>query len=175
MKPKYDPTSPFGQLDDRRLGARLESVCQTTFAAVLAIIVESHEDPCTTLSGGAFTTETLDLAIRINFVVLEDRHLDLLAFVLDLFGGVVRLLLALLGTTSEAEYQMESRFFLYIVIRKSAPILELFASEDQTLLVGGNTFLVLDLGFDIIDSIRGFNLESDGFAREGLHEDLHVS
>ena len=28
--------------------------------------------------------------------------------------------------------------------------------------------LVLDFGLDIIDSIRGFNLESDGFTREAM-------
>lgn len=51
-------------------------------------------------------------------------------------------------------------------------------------------FLVLDLGFDIVDSVGGFNLESNGFARKAasklntkftvsaycsrLHEDLHL-
>jgi hypothetical protein len=30
------------QSDNRRLGARLESICQTTFAAVLTVIVEGH-------------------------------------------------------------------------------------------------------------------------------------
>jgi len=33
--------------------------------------------------------------------------------------------------------------------------------------------LVLDLGLDVIDGIRGLNLEGDGLAGEGLHEDLH--
>jgi hypothetical protein len=35
--------------------------------------------------------------------------------------------------------------------------------------------LVLDLGLDIVDGVRGLNLEGDGFAREGLHEDLHLA
>ena len=34
-------------------------------------------------------------------------------------------------------------------------------------------FLVLDLGLDIIDRIRGLNLEGDGFTSKGLNEDLH--
>jgi len=34
-------------------------------------------------------------------------------------------------------------------------------------------FLVLDLGLDIIDRIGGLDLEGDGFASEGLNEDLH--
>lgn len=52
---------------------------------------------------------------------------------------VVGLLLALLGTTTEAEHKVEGGLLLDVVIRKSATILELLASEDQTLLVGGDT------------------------------------
>ena len=33
--------------------------------------------------------------------------------------------------------------------------------------------LVLDLGLDIVDGVRGLNLEGDGLAREGLYENLH--
>ena len=32
----------------------------------------------------------------------------------------------------------------------------------------------LDLGFDIVDGVGGFDLEGDGFAREGLDENLHL-
>ncbi len=35
------------------------------------------------------------------------------------------------------------------------------------------TGLTLDLALDIVDGIRGFDLEGDGLAREGLDEDLH--
>jgi len=136
--------------------------------------VEGHEDTCTTLRGWAFTAEALDLAVRVNLVVLEDRHLHLLALVLDLFGSIVSLLLALFSTTTETEHQVESGLFLNVVVRKSAAVLQLFAGKDQTLLVGGDALLVLDLGFDIVDSVRGFNLESDSFARKGLYEDLHL-
>ena len=31
----------------------------------------------------------------------------------------------------------------------------------------------LDFGLDIVDGVRGFDLEGNGFAREGLDEDLH--
>ena len=34
-------------------------------------------------------------------------------------------------------------------------------------------FLILDLGLDIVDGVRGLNLEGDGLAREGLYENLH--
>ena len=35
------------------------------------------------------------------------------------------------------------------------------------------TFLVLDLGLDIVDGVAGLDLESDGLPGQGFHEDLH--
>jgi hypothetical protein len=62
--------------------------------------------------------------------------------VLDLLGGGVDLLLALLTTTTQAEDEVKGRLLLDVVVRKSAAILELLTSEDQALLVRGNTLLV---------------------------------
>merc|ERR1719195_226527 len=78
-----------------------------------------------------------------------------------------------LHATTEAEDEMESGLLLDVVIRKSASILELLSGEDQSLLIGGNSFLVLDLGFHIGDGIRRLHIQGDGLAREGLHEYLH--
>jgi hypothetical protein len=44
------------------------------------------------------------------------------------------------------------------VVGKGSAILELLSSKDQSLLVRGDTLLVLDLGFDIVDSVGGFDL-----------------
>ena len=49
-------------------------------------------------------------------------------------------------TTTKSKDQMEGRFFLNIVIGKGASILELLSSEDKTLLIGWDSFLVLDFG-----------------------------
>jgi hypothetical protein len=59
---------------------------------------------------------------------------------------------------------------LDVVVGESSAILELLASEDQSLLVRGNALLVLDLGLDIVDGVRGLDLEGDGLARQGLDE-----
>merc|ERR1711963_1365486 len=80
-----------------------------------------------------------------------------------------------LHTSSQSENKMESTFLLDIVIRQGSSILQLLSSEDQSLLVWGNSLLVLDLGLDILDGVRGFNLKGDGLASEGLDEDLHTS
>lgn len=51
--------------------------------------------------------------------------------------------------------------------------LELLASEDESLLIGRNAFLVLNFSLDGLDRVRGLYVKSDGLSREGLHENLH--
>merc|ERR1712119_49169 len=70
---------------------------------------------------------------------------------------------------------MESALLLDVVVGEGSSVLELLASEDQPLLVWGNSFLVLDLGLDVLDGVRGLDLEGDGLASQGLDEDLHAS
>merc|ERR1711936_1545453 len=70
---------------------------------------------------------------------------------------------------------MESRFLLDVVVREGHSVLQLLSSEDETLLIWGNSFLVLDLGLDVLDGVRGLNLKSDGLASQGLDEDLHTT
>jgi hypothetical protein len=118
----------------------------------------------------ALAAETLDLSITIDLVVLEDSQLGLLALVLDLFRGSVDLLLALLGTSTETEDEMEGRLLLDVVVGEGAAVFELLAGEDQALLVRGNSLLVLDLALDIVDGVGGLDLKGDGLARKGLDE-----
>jgi len=42
-------------------------------------------------------------------------------------------------------------------------------------LIWWDTFFVLDFSFDILNSIRGLNIKSDGFASQSLDEDLHTT
>jgi hypothetical protein len=165
-------------LYNRRLGSGLECVCQATLAAILTILVECHlsqsinstrkgirgkvayEYSSTALCCRALPTETFDLPIGVDLVVLQNGHLDLLALVLDLLGGlkcssdkqkklryhedprytnVVGLFLSLLGTTTKTEDQVKCGFLLDVVVAEGTTILELLASEDQALLVGGDT------------------------------------
>ena len=66
--------------------------------------------------------------------------------------------------------QKKKNHLLDIIIRQRPTVLQLLAREDQPLLVGRDAFLVLDLGLDIVDCVRGFDLEGDSFAREGFYE-----
>jgi len=80
-----------------------------------------------------------------------------------------------LHATTQAQYQVERGLLLDIVIRERTAILQLLACKDKTLLVWWNTFLILDLGLDIVDRIRSLDVKGDGLARQGFHEDLHAT
>merc|ERR1719468_482398 len=95
----------------------------------------------------------MDLAIVINTVVFQYSELDFLMLMFDLLGGGVILLLAPLSATTESKNQVKSRFFLDVVVAQSTAILELFAGENQTLLIWRDSLLILDLGLDILDSV----------------------
>merc|ERR1712012_1037402 len=64
-----------------------------------------------------------------------------------------------LHTSSQSENQMQGTFFLDVVVGEGSSIFKLLASKDQSLLVWGNAFLVLDLGLDVLNGVRGFNLK----------------
>ncbi len=68
---------------------------------------------------------------------------------------------------------MKRGLLLDVVVGQRPTILKLLAGEDQALLIGRDAFLVLDLGLDILDRIRGLDLECDRLAGECLDEDLH--
>jgi len=61
-------------------------------------------------------------------------------------------------------------YLLDVVVRQRTAVFELLAGEDQALLVGRDSLLVLDLALDIVDCVGGLDLEGDGLAREGLDE-----
>lgn len=61
---------------------------------------------------------------------------------------------------------MESRLLLDIVIGKSTTVLQLLSSENETLLIRRDTFLILNLGLYIVDSIARLDLEGDGLASD---------
>jgi len=75
--------------------------------------------------------------------------------------------------SANSQNQVKSALLLDVVVGESAIVFKLFASENEALLIRGNSFLVLNLGFDIVNGVRAFNFESDCFASECLDKDLH--
>jgi len=80
-----------------------------------------------------------------------------------------------LHTSSKSQDEMESRLLLDVVIGESSTILELLSGEDKSLLVWWDSFLILDLGLDVLDSVSWLNIEGDGLSSKGLDEDLHTT
>merc|ERR1712201_46705 len=80
-----------------------------------------------------------------------------------------------LHASPESEHKVEGALLLDVVVRESPSVLQLLASEDQPLLIWGDSFLVLDLGLDVLNGVGWFDLEGDGLPSEGLDEDLHTS
>ena len=71
--------------------------------------------------------------------------------------------------------EMKRALFLDIVVRQRPPILQLLACKNKALLVRWDTFLVLNLGFHVIDGVRRLHLQRDSFAGQRLHKNLHAT
>jgi hypothetical protein len=79
-----------------------------------------------------------------------------------------------LHASTKAENQVKSRFLLNVVVGERTAVLELFASKDKTLLVRWNAFFVLNLALDVVDSVAGLDLKSDGLTGDCRGE-IHQS
>ena len=73
---------------------------------------------------------------------------------------------------TQTKNQVQSRLLLDVVVAQGASIFELFTGEDETLLIRGDSLLVLDFGLDIVDGVGGLDIQGDGFTGEGFHENL---
>merc|ERR1719334_494296 len=124
-----------------------------------------------------FTSEDQPLLIRWDAFLILDLSLHILDGVRSFYLKGDRLpsqcLHEDLHSSPESQNQMQSRFFLNVIVRQCSSILQLLPSEDQPLLIRWDAFLVLDFRFHVLDSIRSFNLESDRLPGQSLDEDLH--
>ena len=79
--------------------------------------------------------------------------------------------------TTETEYKMEGRLLLNIVVRKSTAVFKLLPGENKALLIGiqRDSLLVLYLCLNVVDRVRGFNLQCDRLACQRLDINLHSS
>merc|ERR1712241_670661 len=91
-------------------------VGEPALAAVLSVEVGGHEDAGAALLGGALPAKTMDLAVVVHAVVLEDGQLHLLVLMLDL-------LRALLAATAQAEHQVKGRLLLDVVVGEGPAVL----------------------------------------------------
>ena len=59
---------------------------------------------------------------------------------------------------------MQSTLLLDVVVTQGAAVLELLSGEDKTLLIRGDSLLILDLGLYVIDGVRWLNIKRNGLA-----------
>ena len=78
-----------------------------------------------------------------------------------------------LHATAQSEDQVKGGLLLNVVVGEGSLIVQLLATEDQSLLIRGNTLLVLNLGLHSVDCVTLLDLKSDSFAGKGLDEYLH--
>ena len=81
----------------------------------------------------------------------------------------------LFDSTSQAQYQVQGRLFLDVVVGQRSSVFELLAREDESLLVRRDTLFVLDLLLHSFDGVCRINFQGDSPACQSLHEDLHAS
>jgi len=67
-------------------------------------------------------------------------------------------------TMQDSTHQVEGRLLLNIVITESTAIFQLLPGEDETLLVRGDPFLVLNLLLHILNSIGRLHIQGDSLA-----------
>merc|ERR1739838_962353 len=64
-----------------------------------------------------------------------------------------------LHTSPQSEHKMEGALLLDVVVGEGSSVLQLLASEDQSLLIWGDSLLVLDLGLDVLNGVGRFDLK----------------
>jgi len=158
---------------DENLHTTSESEDEMEGALLLNVVVAEGSSVLELLSG-----EDESLLIGWDSFLVLNLGLDVLNGVrwLDLEGDGLssESLDEDLHTTSESEDEMESGFLLDVVVGEGSSILELLTGEDKSLLIGWDTFLVLDLSLDVLDGVGWLDLKSDCLTGEGLDENLHV-
>ena len=108
--------------------------------------------------GGAWWKSSITLAANhLVAVVLSSQHLK------GRFDG----------TTSKTKNKMESGLLLNVVIAQCPAVLKLFAGENESLLVWGDSFLILDLRFHVVNRVGSLHIKGDGLTSQGLDEDPH--
>merc|ERR1712180_313149 len=126
-----------------------------------------------------FTSKDQPLLVRRDALLVLDLGFHILNGIrwLDLEGDGLtgQGLHKDLHTSSQPQDKVKCGLLLDVVVRQSPAVFKLFTSKDQSLLVWRDAFLILDLGFNILDGVRRFNLEGDSLSGQRLHEDLHTS
>ena len=120
----------------------------------LTIKMRRHKHSSPTLWLRTLSSQSSNFPSIIDFIIFQNSQLDLLLFVLDFLGGSVLLLLSLFTTTSKAEDEVEGWLFLNVVVGKGAAVFKLFSSENEALLVWGDSCVWVEWTRGLCESIK---------------------
>ena len=101
-----------------------------------------------------------DSATLLHLIVFQDSQLNLFSLMLVLLGSGMRLLLSL-SSPMTSQHKVKSGLLLNVVDRQRTSIFQFLSSNDQSLLVRRNSFLILDLGLYIFYRIKELDFERD--------------
>ena len=108
---------------------------------------------------GTVTTSSLSANSGLSVIGGKTDTTDLLA-VEFLFNksneGWVHF--SITSSSSKSKDEMEGAFLLDVIVGEGSSIFKLLTSEDQTLLIRGDSFLVLDFLLHSLDLIARFNV-----------------
>merc|ERR1712109_341841 len=150
------------ETQDEVKGRLLLDVVVREGSSILQLL--SSEDQTLLLRGDAFLVLDLGLHVGDGIIWLNVQRDRLSGEGLDE---------DLHGTTSQTEDQVKSGLLLDVVVREGSSIFQLLTGEDKSLLLRGNSFLVLNLGLHIGNRVIWLDVQSNRLSREGLDEDLH--
>ena len=78
------------------------------------------------------------------------------------------------AAASQSQNQVESRFLLDVKRAKSAAVVKLFTSKDNSLFVWWNTLFIHDFPFHLFYGVGRFNIKRYCPPSQSLNVDLHV-
>ena len=68
---------------------------------------------------------------------------------------------------------MKSGLLLDVVVTQGTSVLKLLSGKDKTLLIRRDSFLVLNLGLDVVNGVGRLDIKGDSLPCEGFHKDLY--
>jgi len=131
-------------------------------SAVVTIVVLRHE--ATDSGNRRILSQARHLSVGLHSVILQRLHGDGLVGSFHLLWASENLLFALLTSSTKTQNKVKGGFLLDVVVAQGASVLQLLSGEDKTLLIRGDSLLILDLGLYIIDSVAGLDIQCDGLA-----------
>ena len=88
---------------------------------------------------------------------------------------IIRIVIGVSESSPESEDEVERAFLLNVVVCHCSSVFKALPGEDESLLVSGNSFFVLNLSFDAFDAVCCLCLNGDGLSGQSSYENLHSS